>query len=192
MLVQLPETAADAKLRAGFMLIPDIGLSIAINNATKSPANTGVDRIRRVEFAVNRIIVIIKKEMANWVKSLGKQLHQQIGAAAKNAIELLEKQGKLHPKNLKPLFDAFEKFKSVDFAGSGWSIIINKLEKEYLVLDAGEDEADFKSMVDKVNDTQEAFTEMLEEIAGLATESAAEYAAHASLEKTELKRVLEF
>ena len=76
---------------------------------------------------------IFQKDMANWVKEQSTKMHQILGEAALRAKELLEKQGKLNPKNLKPLFDAFEAFKAVDFAGSGFQKAVSDIEKNYLM-----------------------------------------------------------
>jgi hypothetical protein len=59
----LRATTADAKVRAGFMLVPEIGLSNVMYAATKHPAIKGVYRDRRIELLVKRIIVMSRKAM---------------------------------------------------------------------------------------------------------------------------------
>jgi hypothetical protein len=64
-LSQVFATAAEANVRAGFMLIPEIGASRDIYVATRNPAKNGVKLASFLEFVVTKTIVIIRKEMAN-------------------------------------------------------------------------------------------------------------------------------
>ena len=67
---------ADPNVRAGFMLIPDRGASTVMNAATSAPANSGVKRLRRCEFEVQRMVPISNIEMAN---SARKATHKPAG-----------------------------------------------------------------------------------------------------------------
>ena len=58
----------------------------------------------------------LQQDLQGWIHETAILMHKTLGEAAAHAKDLLEKQGKLNPKNLKPLFDAFEVFKSIDFA----------------------------------------------------------------------------
>ncbi len=76
----------------------------------------------------------LRSDLRDWVASATAQIHQTLGEAAQNAKEILERKGKLTPRNIKPLFDAFESFLSVDFTGkSTFRETIEALQKGFLV-----------------------------------------------------------
>jgi hypothetical protein len=56
---------ADPTVRAGFILIPDSGASKVMNMAMRAPAKSGVKRLRRLEFATQSTIDIMRAEMMN-------------------------------------------------------------------------------------------------------------------------------
>ena len=60
-----PAGWADAKERAGFMLMPDSGASTVMYSATRAPANHPVKRARRGMFETRRITAIRIAEMMN-------------------------------------------------------------------------------------------------------------------------------
>lgn len=136
----------------------------------------------------------IKEEMQKWVKEASAALHKKLGESAAHAAELLKKQGKLNPKNLKPLFDAFEEFKAVDFTGSSdFHKKIDDLKKKFAVESGGQ--TDFGKTAEALNNTQAAmdsFKEILGSLSELAVDSVAEKAGLTSLTKVgEFKRLLD-
>lgn len=76
----------------------------------------------------------LRNDLRQWIGSATAQIHQTLGEAAKNAQDILERNGKLTPRNIKPLFDAFESFLAVDFTGkSTFRENIESLKKGFLV-----------------------------------------------------------
>lgn len=74
----------------------------------------------------------LQDDMQSWVKEAATLMHKALGEAAAQAKSLLEKNGKLHPKNLKPLFEAFESFKAIDFTGqSAFLKTVEEVKKKY-------------------------------------------------------------
>src|SRR4051794_16782821 len=72
----MPEGRADAKLRAGFMLMPESGDSKVMNDETRQPATQGVIRAQRREFATRRTIETSRKEIVN---SAASAIHGPLG-----------------------------------------------------------------------------------------------------------------
>lgn len=137
----------------------------------------------------------LKAEMKQWVKESATALHRSLGEAAANAKQLLEKQGKLNPKNLKPLFDSFEVFKAVDFTGS--SDFHNKVEaiRQKFVIQRSGGGLDLEKTAAGINDTatgMQEFKEMLNTLSDLAVSGVAEAAGLSSLSKVgEFRRIIE-
>lgn len=132
----------------------------------------------------------LQKDMQMWVKTKAAEMHQVIGEAALRAKELLAENGKLNPKNLKPLFAAFEQFKAVDFAGSSFEQVIEDIEKKYLVSDPN-GEIDFKAVAESVNGGTDAFDQLLSDISQLAVEEVAQKAGAVALSGSDFKRIVE-
>ena len=126
----------------------------------------------------------LKNKLTGWVKERAALMHKKLGEAAANAQKLLADNGKLNPKNLKPLFDAFEEFTSVDFAGSSFQKVIEDIEKKYVG-------TDMKVTADKVNSGTDEFGELLATISYLATDEMAQKAGLTALDGSEFKRVVE-
>lgn len=59
----------------------------------------------------------LRQELQGWVREASAEMHKTLGEAALNASDLLAKNGKLDPRNLRPLFEAFEAFRAMDFTG---------------------------------------------------------------------------
>ena len=129
-------------------------------------------------------------DMEKWVKSKATEMHKLLGDAAKQAANLLAENGKLNPKNLKPLFNAFETFKAVDFAGSSFEDVIKDIESKYLVTDTS-GETDFKSVAASINSSTDEFGALLQTVGALAVEEVAEKAGAVALANSEFKRVVE-
>src|SRR5207249_8839251 len=60
---QIRPEKAEAKVRAGFMLMPESGASRLMYKATKTPAKIPVRRVQRGEFEALRTTVIRRNEM---------------------------------------------------------------------------------------------------------------------------------
>lgn len=76
----------------------------------------------------------LRADLQDWVRSATASMHKVLGEAATNAKELLKKNGKLTPRNLTPLFNAFESFVSVDFTGkSTFQATIQEIKNKFLV-----------------------------------------------------------
>lgn len=129
----------------------------------------------------------LQKELQDWVKAQTVKMHQALGKAAAKAKLMLEKQGKLNPKNLKPLFDTFETFKASDFANSSFGTAIDKLKQELAVGDT----TTFESLAEQVNNSQQQFSALLDQFTELAVDDVAEKAGIAALGGTEFKRVID-
>lgn len=136
----------------------------------------------------------LRKEMQQWVKEASAALHKKLGEAAVHASEMLKKQGKLNPKNLKPLFEAFEQFKAVDFTGSSdFHTKVEEMKKKFMIEKDGQ--VDYSSIASAVNDTDKGmkeFSELLDDLSGLAVDTIAEEAGVKSLAKVgEFRRMVE-
>lgn len=137
----------------------------------------------------------LQQEMQAWAKDASSAIHKKLGEAAAQASAMLSKQGKLNPKNLKPLFDAFEEFKAVDFTGSSdFRNKIDKLTAKFLVVNT-DGKTDMATTADSINNTSTGLTqfkEVLEDLSELAVDAVAEQAGLHSLHKVgEFKRMVE-
>jgi hypothetical protein len=134
---------------------------------------------------------LFQKEMQKWVKEQTAKIHKTLGEAAARAKELLEKQGKLNPKNLKPLFDAFAEFKNVDFAGSNFQKAVTDIESKYLMT-SSDGSMNFIAISNKINEgDSDAFSSLLDTLSGLAVDAVSENAAHETLGNSDFKRLLD-
>jgi hypothetical protein len=134
---------------------------------------------------------LFQKEMQKWVKEQTAKIHKTLGEAAARAKDLLEKQGKLNPKNLKPLFDAFAEFKAVDFAGSGFQQAVVDIESKYLMT-ASDGSTNFVAIANKINEGDtDSFAGLLETLGNLAVDAVSENAAHDTLGNSDFKRLLD-
>jgi hypothetical protein len=132
----------------------------------------------------------LKVKMTDWVKEKAAAMHKKLGEAAANAQAQLASNGKLNPKNLKPLFDAFEEFASVDFAGSTFQGVIDDVAKKYLAMDT-KGEVDYKTIANQVNGNTDEFASLLATIGELAVDQVAQKAGLTALDGSEFKRVVE-
>lgn len=112
-----------------------------------------------------------EQDIEMWAKNAATTMHKALGEAAAQAKAMLEKQGKLNPKNLKPLFQAFETFNSVDFTGkSSFQEVIANIKQKYNGVE---------SAAEAINSTEEAkneFANLLGAMGALALEETAEEA----------------
>lgn len=130
----------------------------------------------------------LKEDLENWVKAKAVEMHKKLGQAAAQAQKLLADNGKLNPKNLKPLFAAFEEFQAVDFAGSSFQKAIQEVKTKYLPKTHG---IDFSDVAAAVNESSAEFDSFLSAFSSLAVEEMAEKAGAAALASSEFKRVVE-
>jgi hypothetical protein len=131
------------------------------------------------------------QDLVQWVKQTSATSHGDLGKAAVHVKHLLSEQGKLNPKNLVAFFDALSKFESAEFAGSPWHSTVNGLKAKYLV--AGFDGApNYSVTASKINEGgQEAFMDVLDQLALLATDTTAQNVAKETLLNSDFKRVIE-
>lgn len=137
----------------------------------------------------------LRLEMRQWVTDTSTAMHRALGEAALNAKNMLDKNGKLTARNMRPLFEAFESFQAVDFTGSSsFQTMINTVRERFLVKDA-EGNISPTLSADAVNasvSTQQSFAEMLASMGNLAVDSVAEKAGLTALVNSgEFGRALE-
>jgi hypothetical protein len=137
----------------------------------------------------------MKRDLQSWVRTAMVAAHKALGDTAKQAREIFEKHGKLHPRNLRPLFEAFETFNAIDFTGkSDWRSQIEQARKRFLVQDA-QGHVDLALTAASINGTEFAageFKKLLDSIGTLAVEQTAQEAGLMALTKVgEFKRLIE-
>lgn len=142
---------------------------------------------------INEAQVKLKSELNNWVRTAVVSMHKALGEAALQAKELMEKHGKLNPRNLRPLFDAFETFKSIDFTGSSdMQGVIDQVRARFGVVKEGE--VNYEATAEYINSggSQGEFTELLNSMSQLAVEDAAQKAGLSAIRRAgRFARVIE-
>lgn len=137
----------------------------------------------------------MKAEIKSWAQQAVKDMHLALGQAAKQAREMFEKQDKLNPKNLKPLFEAFETFSAIDFTGSSdWREQVENARERFIQRDVSGN-IDFEKTASSINGTKFAgdeFKKLLESIGSLAVEQTAQAAGLKAMSKVgEFRRLIE-
>ena len=137
----------------------------------------------------------MREDLQKWVRSALVEAHKALGETAKRAREIFENQGKLHPRNLRPIFEAFETFNAIDFTGrSDWREQIENAKSRFIVKDA-EGHVDMERTASAINGTEHAageFKKLLDSIGSLAVEQTASEAGLVALTKVgEFKRLIE-
>lgn len=125
----------------------------------------------------------LQRDLQRWVRQASIEMHRTLGEAALNAKNLLEKNGKLNPRNLKPLFDAFETFRAIDFTGSStFQDVITRIRTQFGVVSTN-GAVDFEQTAANVNDVNslEGFRQLLNQVSDLAQDNVAEEAGIAAL-----------
>jgi len=134
----------------------------------------------------------LQGDLQEWIQETAVLMHKALGEAAAHANELLKKQGKLNPKNLKPLFDAFETFKALDFGKSDITKVLDDLKQKYAYLSDGK--IDFEKSAAGINSTEAAKEGLKEVLASLSEfaidEIAEEKGQEAMVNLTEYKRTV--
>jgi len=136
----------------------------------------------------------LQQDMEVWVKDAATLMHKALGEAAAQAKQLLEKHGKLNPKNLKPLFEAFESFKAIDFTGeSAFLKTVDEVKKKYGVEKDGQIDYELTAGAINYSDYMKAgLGELLGSMAKLAVDEVAEEAGKEAISKVgEFSRFVE-
>lgn len=133
----------------------------------------------------------LKASMEKWVKEKAVEMHKKLGEAAAQAQALLADNGKLNPKNLKPLFAAFEEFSAIDITGSSFEAVIEDIKKTYVPAGSSDDDMDFKALAESVNNNKDEFTGLLNTLAALAIDEVATKAGASALGSSDFKRIVE-
>ena len=137
----------------------------------------------------------IQRDLQKWVRAAATEMHKVLGEAALNAKNMLEKQGKMTPRNMKPLFDAFNTFKAVDFTGSSTiQDVIGRIQAKFEI-SSPDGETDFELSANAATGqagVESGFNQLLATISELATDSVAENAGIQALGKAgEFRRLIE-
>lgn len=130
----------------------------------------------------------------DWVKWAMGAIHKSLGETANNVLYQLSKHSKITQRNVKPLFEAFDSFESVDFTGSSEARkSIDAIKKAFLIKTDGEpDYAKTSDAICATTGGQSQFVEMMKPLAALNTEATAEEAGENSLLAVgEFRRFLE-
>jgi hypothetical protein len=127
---------------------------------------------------------MVHQEMQRWAREASQEVHQAFGRAAANANELLTRHGRLTPRNLRPLFEAFEQFRALEFSGtSDFNGMIDQIRRQFLVTGA-DGSADYAATAERMNSNQEALGDLLSSIGNLAVDEVASEAGIRSLQRT--------
>ena len=134
---------------------------------------------------------LLQSQLSQWVQEATFDMHRTLGEVAVQVKVMLEKQGKLNPKNLKPLFDAFETFQAIDFTGaSSTRNIINDIRRRFQA--GNETDIDYAATAAAVNESSAAFNELLGTVGRLAVDDVARQAGvHALRASGRFARVLD-
>lgn len=131
-------------------------------------------------------------QMRGWMQGVMKDAHQKLGEAAANASKMLKDHKKLTPRNLKPLFDVFEQFKSLDITGrSDFNRVLEEARTRYLSRDSNGD-VDWDLTAASINGASGQFSELLGSIGSLAVDEVAEKAGISTLSNDDLGRFVEY
>ena len=118
----------------------------------------------------------IQEDLQRWVRDVSTEMHKSLGEAAANARRMLGENGKLNPKNLKPLFDAFDSFKAINFTGAGdVQVTLDQIRARYQATDQT-GSTDYQTTANNVNGNPEELSQLLSTIANLAIDQVAEKA----------------
>lgn len=147
------------------------------------PEFGGVEDILSAEM-VEQAHSQLKQDLDAWVRDAAAEMHRQLGQAAAQAHDQLKKNGKLNPKNLRPLFSAFETFKAVDFTGaSQFRTSIENIQAQFARMGG---DVDYERTADALLNNPgslEAFGNMLSDLSRLAVEDTAKEAGITALGK---------
>jgi hypothetical protein len=146
----------------------------------------GLDRNTLLE-EQERLVADTRK----FVQEASTAMHQALGEAAARAREVLNENGKLNARNLRPLFEAFETFSAVNFSGkSEFANIIDSVRSRYLVK-AGDGEMDLKMTAERMNDNAQEIRSVLAQMADLTVETTATQAGIRMVRQGEFGRLID-
>lgn len=133
----------------------------------------------------------LQSDLRSWVKEAAVEMHRTLGQAAANARNLLEKHGKLDARNLRPLINAFEAFRAMDFTGkSDFRAVVDRIQKEFITSDLAAASQGLSG--DQNADARASLAGLLGEVGKLAVENVAEEAGLNAIAKAgEFARVLD-
>jgi hypothetical protein len=133
----------------------------------------------------------LQQQLAQWVREATFDMHRTLGEVAVQVRVMLERQGKLNPRNLRPLFDAFQAFEALDFVGtSAVRNVINDIRSRFQV--GNETAIDMDATADAVNESGAAFSTLLDTVGRLAVDDVARQAGvHALRSSGRFARVLD-
>lgn len=157
-------------------------------------ALSGVEELSQLSLdEINAAKAQLRTELQGWVRSATAEMHRALGQAAAQAKNLLEKNEKLDPRNLRPLFNAFENFAAVDFTGaSDFRTTVEEIKRRFLVL-TPDGSPDYQAMSGNIRErSADEFSQLLSSLSNLAVESVAEEAGIKAVAKVgEFSRVLD-
>jgi predicted CopG family antitoxin len=136
----------------------------------------------------------IQRDLERWIRQASIEMHKTLGEAAANALSMLEKNGKLQPRNMKPLFDAFDTFKAVDFTGaSSFQQVIDMIKSQFGRRNVN-GEWDFELTTTSINGSpagMDQFKGLLSKVGSLAIDQTAESAGIEAVKSVgEFRRVI--
>lgn len=120
----------------------------------------------------------IAEEIQTWVRQASTDIHRILGEKAARAAQMLRENGKLTPRNLSPLFEAFDAFSAADFTGkSPFRQTIDQIRSRFLVSKEGQENLELTA--DAINSSaaaQNNFRSLLDTVGSLALEETADQA----------------
>lgn len=125
-----------------------------------------------------------------FVREAAAMLHVELGEAAENARKLLEENGRLSARTLRPLFEAFESFQSLSFGTSEAQTTIEQIRQRYL-RKMGDGATNWELTTDLVNGSKEELQGLLTSISKFATADVAEAAGLRSIRSGDFSRVID-
>lgn len=136
----------------------------------------------------------LRRDLQQWVRRAATEMHRTLGEAALNASSLLEKNGKLTARNMKPLFDAFDSFKAIDFTGaSTFQQLVDQIRSQFGVTTGGA--VNYELTASNISNTEAGmsqFRELLTQVSNLASEDVAEKAGLAAINQVgEFRRFID-
>lgn len=129
----------------------------------------------------------IRADYANWVRQASAELHRELGEACAQAQRILEANGRISARSLKPLFDAFETFQAVSFSeGSEFQRSIDRIRQLYAARGT-----DLQETAAAVNESPEELRRLLGTLSSLAVDRVAEEAGIRAVQAGAFARLLE-
>lgn len=152
-------------------------------NIEPSSGITGMSDAQQEEMI--RAREALRQEMNAWVRQATAEMHRTLGEAAMNAHDLLVRNGKLNPKNLRPLFEAFEAFRAMDFTGaSEFQAVVDRARAAFVLNPDGT--VDYKNSSEEFEDEayRNSFRGLLTEMGRLSQEAVAEEAGIRAIQRS--------